>query len=287
MADKPAIDPELQAHIERVLGVQVPAGPGIALGAAMMRRWFKPHFLGLDKLPEQPALFVGNHSFLAADAFPFHWLLHYDHGRFLRPLGDRTLFANEHYANLVIPRGAAVGQPAVVEALMAAGKDILLYPGGTYEAVKSPENAYRLMWQERYGFIRLAAAAGYTIVPFAAVGPDEYFDQLQTQEQLYASPLLQGLIQLGIVPADVRKDLIPPIAAGVLGSPIPKPKTTYYGFCDPIDLSEHKGKRLSVRKLVNLRQQVADAIEEEIKALLLHRERNRHRDGFLRRLLSI
>ena len=116
---------------------------------------------------------------------------------------------------------------------------------------------------------------------------DACFGEGSTQEQLYASPLLQGLIQLGIVPADVRKDLIPPIAAGVLGSPIPKPKTTYYGFCDPIDLSEHKGKRLSVRKLVNLRQQVADAIDEEIKSLLLHRERNRHRDGFLRRLLSI
>lgn len=287
MADQLELSPELQAHIDRVLRVQVPNGPGVTLGAAFLRKWFKPSFSGLERLPGKPALFVGNHSLLALDAFSFHMLMHYDYGRFLRPLGDRTLFANQQYADAVIGLGAAVGQPEVVTALMAAGKDLLLFPGGTYEAVKSPEHRYELMWRQRYGFIRLAAKMGYTIVPFAAVGPDEYYDQFLTGPEVQQAQLMQLMIKMGMVASDVRSDLIPPLPAGLFGTILPKPKSTYFGFCKPLDLTEYAGKDITKRQQVTLRGKVEAAIEEEIKNLLLLRERTRHNDGLLRRILSV
>ncbi len=287
MTDRLEPSPELQAHIDRVLSVQVPNGTGVALGAAFLRKWFKPTFVGLERLPSKPALFVGNHSLLALDAFSFHMLLHFDYGRFLRPLGDKTLFANPQYADAVIALGAAVGKPEVVTALMAAGKDLLLYPGGTYEAVKSPEHRYELMWQHRYGFIRLAAQMGYTIVPFASVGPDEYFDQHLTGPEVQTAQLTQLLVKMGLLPADMRSDLIPPIPSGVFGTLMPKPKSTFFGFCKPLDLSDYAGKEPTKRQQQNLRAKVEDAIDEEIKNLLLLRERSRHKDGLLRRILSV
>lgn len=287
MTDQLELSPELQEHMDRVLRVRAPTGPIISLGAACARRWFKPTFVGLERLPNRPALFVGNHSFLALDAFVFHLLMHYDYGRFLRPLGDRTLFANQQYADLVISMGAAVGYPEIVLSLMSEGKDILLYPGGTYEAVKQPEQRYELMWKQRYGFIRLAAKAGYTIVPVAAVGPDEYFDQYLSGPEVQQTQLIQWLTSVGLLSADMRSDLVPPLPAGMLGSIVPKPKSTFFGFGKPIDLSEFQGSDITQRQQQTLRARVEASIEEEIKNLLLLRERRRHGDGLLRRILSI
>ncbi len=213
--------------------------------------------------------------------------MHYDYGRFLRPLGDRTLFANQQYADLVISLGAAVGYPEVVLSLMSEGKDLLLYPGGTYEAVKNPNQRYELMWKQRYGFIRLAAQAGYTIVPLAAVGPDEYFDQYLSGPEVQQTQLIQWLTTIGLLSSDMRSDLVPPLPAGMLGSIIPKPKTTFFGFGKPIDLSDYKGQEISKRQQTTLRTQVETAINNEIKNLLLLREQRRHGDGLLRRILSV
>jgi len=287
MTDQPALSPELQAHMERVLRVRAPTGTAVSFGAAFARKWFKPTFVGLERLPNKPALFVGNHSLLAIDAFVFHLLMHYDYGRFLRPLGDRTLFENKQYADLVISLGAAEGYPEVVTALMNAQQDLLLYPGGTYEAVKTPEHRYELMWRHRYGFIRLAAKSGYTIVPVAAVGPDEYFDQYLSGEEVQQAQLTQLLMRMGLLPSDMRSDLVPPLPAGALGSILPKPKATFYGFGKPIDLSDYAGKDITKRQQQTLRQKVENSIDAEIKDLLLLRERRRHSDGLLRRLLSV
>ena len=287
MTEQLELSPELREHVDRVLRVTPPMGPMVSAGAALARRWFKPTFTGLERLPSKPALFVGNHSFLALDAFVFHLLMHYDYGRFLRPLGDKTLFANQQYADAVISMGAAVGHPDVVLSLMTAGKDVLLYPGGTYEAVKTPEQRYELMWKQRYGFIRLAAKAGYTIVPVAAVGPDEYFDQYLSGPEVQQTQLIQWFIKLGLLSADMRSDLIPPLPAGMLGTMMPKPKPTFFGFGKPLDLSEYQGQDITARQQQALRRRVEASIDLEIKNLLLLRERRRHGDGMLRRILSV
>jgi len=73
----------------------------------------------------------------------------------------------------------------------------------------------------------------------------------------------------------------------VWGGPLPKPKTTYFAIGKPISLAQHKGMTLTTRQLATLRRKVARAIEGEIADLLLLREQERHRDGWLRRILSL
>lgn len=278
---------EPDAYVEFVLQQRLPRGTSVAAVAALLKRWFKPTFVGLERLPSRPALFVGNHSLLAVDAAVFHLLFHYDHNRFLRPLGDKTLFAQHEYARLVHSLGAACGYREVIRGLMREGTDLLLYPGGTWEAIKPPERRYELQWKERFGFVRIAAEMGYTIVPFASVGPDEYFEQHLTGDQLLNSRLMSLLVSRGLVPADLRSDIVPPIPAGVFGSLLPKPKSTFFGFGRPVDLSQYAGKPLTKRQLSSLRQRVAHEIDEQIKSLLLLREQRRHRDSLMRRVLSL
>lgn len=278
---------DTDAYVDFVLRQRLPRGPQVAAAAALAKRWFKPTFVGLERLPKGPALFVANHSLLALDAGLFHLLLQYDHNRFLRPLGDKSLFSQPHYAKLVHSMGAACGYGDVIRGLMRQQTDLLLYPGGTWEAIKPPEQRYQLQWKERFGFIRIAAEMGYTVMPFASVGPDEYYEQYLTGEEVLHSPLMSLLRRAGLLPPDLRSDLVPPLPIGSLCSPLPKPKTTFFGFGRPLDLSSYAGKRLNTRQLARLRGRVADEIDEQIKSLLLLREQRRHKDSLTRRILSL
>ena len=282
----PCPQAEPDGYVEYTSRYGMPIAPQVAAAAGLARVWFKPRFVGLENLPEEPALFIGNHAFMAIDAALFHLYLYYDHGRYVKGLGDKSLFANPYYAAVAHAMGGVSGQAAIVERLMARGDDLLLYPGGAYESVKPPEARYQLQWKQRYGFVRLAASAGYTVVPVASVGPDEYYDHAISSESLVNSPLAHWLIKAGVLPADLRTDLVPPIPTGLLGGPLPKPKSTYFAIGKPIDLSEYKGVELSTRKLSALRKKFASAIESEISRLLLLREQERHQDSWLRRVLS-
>ena len=124
------------------------------------------------------------------------------------------------------------------------------------------------------------------MVPVASVGPDEYYDHALSSEALFNSALVKMLMKTGVLPKDLRSDLVPPIPAGLLGGPLPKPKTTYFAIGAPIDLAQYESQTLSTQKLTALRRQVARAIEKEIQSLLLLREQERHQDSWLRRLLS-
>jgi 1-acyl-sn-glycerol-3-phosphate acyltransferase len=281
----PNADPD--GYVDYIEQFTVPIGPQVAAAAGLARAWFKPRFVGLENLPEGPALFIGNHAFMAIDAALFHLYLYYDHGRYVKGLGDKTLFANPYYAAIAHAMGGVSGQAQIVERLMGQGKDLLLYPGGAYESVKPPEARYQLQWKSRYGFVRLAAAAGYTIVPIASVGPDEYYDHAVSSESLLQSPLVKYLSKMGALPKDIRPDLVPPIPTGVWGGPLPKPKTTYFSIGKPISLAQYKGATLKTRQLGALRRKLAKAIDGEISNLLLLREQERHQDGWLRRLLSV
>ena len=280
----PKSDPD--AYVAYVSRYGMPTAPQVALAAGLARAWFKPKFVGIENLPDKPALFIGNHAFMAVDAALFHLYLYYDHGRYVKALGDKTLFANTQYAAIAHAMGGVSGQAPIVERLMARGDDLLLYPGGAYESVKPPEARYQLQWKQRYGFVRLAAKAGYTMVPVASVGPDEYYDHAMSSQALFDSAPLKMLMKAGLLPKDLRSDLVPPVPVGMLGGPLPKPKTTYFAIGTPVDLEQYAGQTLSAQKLTALRRQFAKAIEKEIEALLLLREQERHQDSWLRRVLS-
>ena len=97
---------------------------------------------------------------------------------------------------------------------------------------------------------------------------------------------MKWLMQAKLLPSDLRSDLVPPIPTGMLGGPLPKPKSTYFASGKPISVEQYRGESLSAQKLGSLRRKFAKAIEGEISRLLLIREQERHQDSWIRRLLS-
>jgi 1-acyl-sn-glycerol-3-phosphate acyltransferase len=206
-------------------------------------------------------------------------------GRFLRPLGDKFLWsgATENY---LLEQGGVIGHPDVCSALMEAGQDLLVFPGGAHEATKTAAQKYTLQWKERYGFVRLAALHGYTIMPVAIVGPDEFYSHLMEGEDLPDSMAGKLLQRFGVLGENTRSDLLAPIPLGVMGSMFPKPQHCYIQLGEPVDLSVYRDEHLGKRQLQGIRTEVAEQIETMISELLLLREQRRGDDGLLRRILT-
>jgi 1-acyl-sn-glycerol-3-phosphate acyltransferase len=286
--NQPLDDKEaLERHIEKALSVQTPDGLDLEINYRLIKRLFRPLILGADNIPNRPCLFVGNHSLFALDGMVLAPLFIKELGRFPRGMGDKFLFTNKRVADFVLKSGSVMGHPEVCSALMRDRQDLLVFPGGAHEAVKPASSVYELQWKERYGFVRLAAKHGYTIMPFGLVGPDEFYGHYMEGQDLPDSALGQLLKRMGLLDDDIRSDILPPIPVGALGTPFPKPQRCYLGFGDPISLSQYKGKNLTSKRLKILRAEVAEQIETQLAELLFAREQHKGKDSLLRRILTL
>jgi 1-acyl-sn-glycerol-3-phosphate acyltransferase len=286
--NQPLSDKEaLSRHIEKALSVEMPRGPDLQIIYRLVKALFKPVVVGAERIPDRPCLFVGNHSLFALDGWVIGPIFIKELGRFPRGLGDKFLFTIDRVADQVVKMGGVMGHPEVCSALMEAGKDLMVFPGGAHEAVKPARDIYELMWKERYGFVKLAAKHGYTIMPFGIVGPDEFYGHLMEGEDLPDSPIGRLLTRFGLLNENTRADMLPPIPVGALGTLFPKPQRIYLGFGEPIDLSAYAGRTPTRKQQREIRQEVADQIEEQLAEMLFLRTQQRGEEGLLRRLLTI
>lgn len=284
---QPLADEEaLNRHIERALAVQKPGGLDIEVAHRLVTKLLRPEILGAENLPASPCLFVGNHSLFALDGLVLLPLFLKDLMRFPRSMGDRFLFSNPKVENMILRNGGVMGHPEVCSALMDNGQDLLVFPGGAYEAVKPVSQLYELQWKERYGFVKLAAQHGYTIMPFGLVGPDEFYGHLLEGQDIPETALGKVLSRMGVLNESFRTEILPPVPVGALGSLLPKPQRCFLGFGEPVDLAKHKGKKLTKKKLQDIRERVANEIETQLDALLIRQEETRQNEGLLRRILT-
>jgi 1-acyl-sn-glycerol-3-phosphate acyltransferase len=73
-------------------------------------------------------------------------------------------------------------------AVLERGEQLLVTPGGMREA-QPKRDFYRLRWEGRYGFVRLALKAGVPIVPLAIVGGAEAYPGFRWKKLSFWSPV--------------------------------------------------------------------------------------------------
>ncbi|CAN5907937.1 lysophospholipid acyltransferase family protein [soil metagenome] len=139
------------------------------------RYYFRLRAEGFDALPTGPALYVGNHNGGIAGPdlactlgtlwrtrgpeAPLYALAHDFAMRHFRPLGA------------VIGRlGAISAHPGNASSALAAGAQVLVYPGGDLDAYRLTRRRDEIVLGERTGFVRVAQAAGVPIIPIVAHG---------------------------------------------------------------------------------------------------------------------
>lgn len=106
-------------------------------------------------------------------------------------------------------------------AVLRRGEQLLVTPGGMREAQPS-RDFYKLRWEGRYGFVRLALQTGVPIVPVAIVGGKEAYPGLRWKKLSFWSP----------VPLPARFDM-------AIGEPI------------PVERAPEKARDLSVVKPIH------------------------------------
>jgi 1-acyl-sn-glycerol-3-phosphate acyltransferase len=244
---------------------------------AVARAYFNPEFLGLWELDlGRPALWVGNHTLFGLTDAPLmieHLWTQY--GVMLRGLGDRGHFSVPIWGEMLQRNGMVLGTPENCSALMQAGAHIVVFPGGGREVMRRKGEAYELIWKQRTGFARVAIAHGYDIIPFGSIGPDEAFDILLDANDVMRSPLWKWLDERWSIGERTRSgDLIPPLVRGIGTTMIPRPQRYYFGFGKRIDTTRFKGDAADPARLWALREEVAGAVEEQIRRLLAYREQD-------------
>jgi len=130
---------------------------------------------GIEHIPKGRALFVANHSFGWDVGFAMGAIWR-DTRRPVWALGDHVWWKVPFIRRLVAAVGTVDGTTENVDRLLSQDELVLVLPGGLREAVKPRDLRYRLLWGNRYGFVRASIRNQAPILPLAAIGADDLFD---------------------------------------------------------------------------------------------------------------
>jgi 1-acyl-sn-glycerol-3-phosphate acyltransferase len=257
-ADIPALPAE--SSIDRLVSLLAP-----------FSRVIQPKLYGLEHLPTDGSLLVGNHTIYGLLDVPFMMAEIWKHRRLaIRGLGEHAHYAVPIWRDLLTVGGMVRGTRDNVRALMRERQTILVFPGGSLEVNKRRGQQYQLLWRERIGFARLAIEHGYPIVPVAAVGADEMLDVIVDQNTPIYGQFARVYEKLMGFPT-------PPIVRGVGVTAIPRPERLYFWFGEPIDTTGFGGSFDDTSAGRALRDEVKRAILVGIQFLRDERDQDPNR----------
>ena len=200
---------------------------------------YNPYVEGLEKLPADGRfLLVGNHTqMVAAEVILTPYFVRQAVGKQVRVLADRQFGKGGRLqADLVAAYGAVIGSPDAAGALMRANEPILVFPGGGREISKFKGEQYKLRWDNRYGFARLAVEHRYPIVSVALVGGDDIYTSLTTRDGLYGRASEWVSQRLG-----GQTGMALPLLRGVGPTLLPRSQRMYVRFSEPITTAKPAG----------------------------------------------
>lgn len=214
------------AYIRRML-------PRLWLAAQL---YFRAEVNGFENVPDEPVLFVGNHSGGASVPDTWLFLLAYNtyftvEGRPLIGLAHRIITDTPVAGDLARRLGMVKAGPHRAREVLAQGANVLVYPGGDVEALRPTRDRHKIVFDGRKGFLKLAHDAGVKIVPVVATGGQETVlilnDGRRTAQLLRVDKLLRvktlpmtlsfpwGLLPGGLphipLPAKIRMQVLEPI----------------------------------------------------------------------------
>jgi 1-acyl-sn-glycerol-3-phosphate acyltransferase len=230
----------------------------------------RPVFYGLDNIPnERPLLFVGNHQiFGGLDAPLLYYELFQKKGIFLRSLGDHHHFMVPIWRDFLHRFGAVDGTRENCRKLFADGECVLVFPGGGREVAKRKNERYQLIWKERMGFVRMAIEAGCTIVPFAAVGVEDWFDILLDGDEIMDSSIGKILEKMGVP----RYGVWPIVKSA--GGLLPRSLQQSFYIAEAYPTQHLKGKQEDDALCREVRDAIKSRVESGIQYLLQQREKD-------------
>jgi 1-acyl-sn-glycerol-3-phosphate acyltransferase len=235
---------------------------------------YRPYVAGLARLPRDGRfLLVGNHTQSGAEVFLVSHHLRRALGLRVRPLAERGMGQARGFAkDLIAAYGGVVGHPDAARELMRHNETVLVFPGGSREIGKFKGEEYRLRWDGRSGFARVAIESNYPIVPVALVGGDDVYQSLFARDSTWGR-LTQSIGER----VSGRGDMTMPFVRGIGPTLIPRPQRMYLAFGKPISTARPAGKNAAIWL-----ESVRDATRESLEGILADLQAVRAADPFRR-----
>jgi 1-acyl-sn-glycerol-3-phosphate acyltransferase len=166
---------------------------------------------GLEYVPPRgPALIAVSHSLATYDSFLLGTAIYEVTGRLAAGLADRRIFQTPGLAQLFTRLGAVEGTPKSGERLLGEGNLLMLAPGGMRESLRPTSQRYRVSWEGRLGFARLAIRAQVPVILAACPAADDIYrvyanpvTSLVYRKLKWPLPMARGL-GLTLIPRPVR-----------------------------------------------------------------------------------
>ncbi|KAI4350464.1 hypothetical protein L6164_004917 [Bauhinia variegata] len=252
---------------------------------------------GLAGIPsEGPVLYVGYHMLLGIELAPMVTRIVLERNILVRGIAHPIIFASSKDGGLPDPAsydsfrimGAVPVAPTNLFRLLSSKSHVLLYPGGMREALHRKGEEYKLFWPQQSEFVRMAARFGAKIVPFGAVGEDDFGEVVVDYEDLMKIPYFRDQIEkLTNATVRLRNDAVGEVANQQVHLPgiLPKfPGRFYYYFGKPIETKGMKEELRDKEKANEMYLQVKSEVENCIAYLKEKRESDPYRN-ILPRLL--
>ncbi|MFH2005854.1 MAG: 1-acyl-sn-glycerol-3-phosphate acyltransferase [bacterium] len=143
-----------------------------------LERYFRSEVRGLHRIPRGAGLYVANHSggIITPDSFIFGCALYREQPREDLPYGLGHDVINWPVVNQIVgPIGAVRASHANAHRIFAAGKKVLVYPGGDVDNMRPWRHRYRIVFGGRTGYVRLALRESVPIIPVVSAGGHNTF----------------------------------------------------------------------------------------------------------------
>jgi 1-acyl-sn-glycerol-3-phosphate acyltransferase len=158
----------VEAPSERMMRLQMP------VWNLLMDRYFRLETEGWQRLPDPPCLLVGVHSggSLTMDAWTLvaAWYRRFGRARPLHGTAHDVLMATPGLGDYFRAVGVLPASRRSVSEALAAGHDVVVWPGGEQDAMRSWRRRDRAVLAGRKGFVKQAIRSRVPLVPVATVG---------------------------------------------------------------------------------------------------------------------
>ena len=180
-----------------------------------LRSYHQHEVYGLDHVPLRgPAIVATNHSLATYDIVLLMAAIYQHNHRISRSLIDRAFYVFPGLGELMERLGGIVGSPDNASTLLNNGEIICLAPGGMHESLRPSTERYKVYWERRRGFAKLAIETGAPIILAACPRADDIF-------KVYESSITKWVYEKFRLPFFLARGLGP--------TPLPRPvKLVHY-----------------------------------------------------------
>lgn len=234
----------------------------------LLSRYHRCEVRGVDRIPDGPALLVGNHNG-GLNPVDGLFLVHYYRQRgYDSPvyvLAHDILFRVKRIAEVLESVGIIRARRGQARELLEAGHKVLVFPGGDIESMRPFRERRKVRLAERLGFAQLALKTGVPIVPVVSAGSHETLIILSQGQRLARWMRLSKWARINSLP------LVIAAPWGVLFGPtcalpyLPLPAKITFQIGDPLPSCE---RPLSETESVMRAPQVYSAVEQRMQSML-------------------